>query len=91
MGASATDWSAVYDDDDADGGVWWLTNGKRDIGKIFAADDARVAAKAPAVLAALVAVSDWMANHPDISHDDPMLRFVLRVVADAKGYSSSIV
>lgn len=46
MGASATDWSAVYDDDDADGGVWWLTNGKRDIGKIFAADDARVAAKA---------------------------------------------
>lgn len=90
MDANATDWRAVYDDNDTDGEVWWLTNGRRDIGKVFTAEDARIATSAPAMLAALVSVSDWMANHPAVEFDDPMLRFVLRVIADAKGYRSSI-
>jgi hypothetical protein len=91
MTTSATDWRCVSDEDNEDGPVWWLTDGKKDVGKIFDAADARLAASAPRLLAAMVSVSDWMLNRGDIAYDDPMHRFVLRVIAETKGYESRLV
>lgn len=91
MTVKSTEWRVIHDDDDDDGCVWWLTDGNRDIGKMFDPDHARLAAAAPAMLRALVQVSDWMSAQSDIASDDPMHRFLLRLIAETNGYQSRLV
>lgn len=91
MTVTSTDWRVVHDDDDDDGCVWWLTDGKQDIGKMFDPNHARLAAAAPVMLKALVQVSDWMSARSDIAYDDPMHRFLLRIIAETSGRQSRLV